>query len=65
MHRPFHFALVDEADSLLIDEARVPLVIAGSVERERVARAAAGRARRVAHAWRRTSTPTSTAATSS
>ena len=32
MHRPFHFALVDEADSLLIDEARVPLVIAGSLE---------------------------------
>jgi len=32
VHRPFHFALVDEADSLLIDEARVPLVIAGSVE---------------------------------
>ena len=34
VHRPFHFALVDEADSLLIDEARVPLVIAGSVGRE-------------------------------
>jgi preprotein translocase subunit SecA len=30
VHRPFHFALVDEADSLLIDEATVPLVIAGS-----------------------------------
>jgi preprotein translocase subunit SecA len=30
VHRPFHFALVDEADSNLIDEARVPLVIAGS-----------------------------------
>src|SRR6185295_16613210 len=27
VHRPFHFGLVDEADSLLIDEARVPLVI--------------------------------------
>ena len=34
VHRPFHFALVDEADSLLIDEARVPLVLAGSVERD-------------------------------
>jgi preprotein translocase subunit SecA len=34
VHRPFHFALVDEADSLLIDEARVPLVIAGSVVHE-------------------------------
>ena len=31
VHRPFHVALVDEADSLLIDEARVPLVLAGSV----------------------------------
>jgi preprotein translocase subunit SecA len=28
-HRPFNFAIVDEADSILIDEARVPLVIAG------------------------------------
>ena len=34
VHRAFHFALVDEADSLLIDEARVPLVIAGSVDRQ-------------------------------
>ena len=34
VHRPFHFALVDEADSLMIDEARVPLVIAGSFDRE-------------------------------
>ena len=32
VHRPFAYALVDEADSLLIDEARVPLVVAGSVE---------------------------------
>ncbi|RLB65299.1 MAG: accessory Sec system translocase SecA2 [Deltaproteobacteria bacterium] len=28
--RPPHWAIVDEADSILIDEARVPLVIAGS-----------------------------------
>ena len=34
VHRPFNVALVDEADSLMIDEARVPLVIAGSVERD-------------------------------
>jgi preprotein translocase subunit SecA len=27
--RPFHAAIVDEADSILIDEARIPLVIAG------------------------------------
>lgn len=31
VHRPFHLAIVDEADSILIDEARVPLVIAGTV----------------------------------
>lgn len=29
VHRPFHFVIVDEADSLLLDEARVPLVITG------------------------------------
>ena len=29
VHRPFSVAVIDEADSLLIDEARVPLVIAG------------------------------------
>ena len=32
VHRSFHFAIVDEADSLMIDEARVPLVIAGRIE---------------------------------
>jgi preprotein translocase subunit SecA len=31
VHRPFHFAIVDEADSILVDEARVPMVIAGRV----------------------------------
>lgn len=31
VHRPFNYVIVDEADSLLIDEARVPLVIAGSM----------------------------------
>ena len=41
MHRPRAFALVDEADSLLIDEARVPLVIAGRVPREARRRARA------------------------
>ncbi|MDO8836640.1 MAG: hypothetical protein Q7V01_13645, partial [Vicinamibacterales bacterium] len=29
VQRPFHFVIVDEADFILIDEARVPLVIAG------------------------------------
>jgi preprotein translocase subunit SecA len=30
VHRPFDVALVDEADSILIDEARIPLVISGT-----------------------------------
>lgn len=30
VHRPFHLAVIDEADSILVDEARIPLVIAGS-----------------------------------
>ena len=30
VHRPFNFAIVDEADANLIDEARVPLVIAAN-----------------------------------
>jgi preprotein translocase subunit SecA len=33
VHRPFHFAVIDEADSILIDEARIPLVIAGKTEK--------------------------------
>ena len=32
VHRTFHAAFVDEADSILIDEARIPLVIAGTYE---------------------------------
>jgi preprotein translocase subunit SecA len=32
VHRQFHFAIIDEADSILIDEARVPLVIAGAID---------------------------------
>ncbi|MEK4516443.1 DEAD/DEAH box helicase [Paenibacillus sp. FSL H8-0122] len=32
VHRPFHYVIVDEADSLLLDEARVPLVISGESE---------------------------------
>jgi preprotein translocase subunit SecA len=30
VHRSFHVALVDEADSILVDEARIPLVISGA-----------------------------------
>ena len=29
VQRPFNFAIVDEADSILIDEARTPLIISG------------------------------------
>lgn len=32
VQRPFFFSIVDEADSALIDEARIPLVIAGKTE---------------------------------
>jgi len=31
VQRVFHFAVIDEADSILIDEARIPLVIAGDI----------------------------------
>ncbi len=31
VHRPFAFAVIDEADSILIDEARIPLVLASGV----------------------------------
>lgn len=31
VQRPFAFAVFDEADSILIDEARIPLVVAGEV----------------------------------
>ncbi len=34
VQREFYYAIVDEADSVLIDEARIPLVIAGSVKRD-------------------------------
>jgi preprotein translocase subunit SecA len=32
VQRPFHYAIIDEVDSILIDEARTPLVISGQVE---------------------------------
>ncbi|MGO4881570.1 MAG: accessory Sec system translocase SecA2 [Bryobacteraceae bacterium] len=34
VQRPFAFAVIDEADSILIDEARIPLVIAGGASDE-------------------------------
>ncbi|MGN1091143.1 MAG: preprotein translocase subunit SecA, partial [Alphaproteobacteria bacterium] len=32
VQRPFNFAIVDEVDSILIDEARTPLIISGQAE---------------------------------
>src|SRR6059058_1117178 len=32
VHRPFSYAIVDEVDSILIDEARTPLIISGPAE---------------------------------
>ena len=32
VHRPFQYAIVDEVDSILIDEARTPLIISGPTE---------------------------------
>ena len=62
---PLHGAIVDEADSILIDEARIPLVIAGAGAGEdggllpRLAEICAG------SSAGRTSRPTSTRTTSS
>jgi len=32
VHRNFYYAIIDEVDSILIDEARTPLIISGQVE---------------------------------
>ena len=32
VQRPLHFAIIDEVDSILIDEARTPLIISGCGE---------------------------------
>ena len=34
VQRPLHFAIVDEVDSILVDEARTPLIISGTPEQE-------------------------------
>ncbi len=34
VQRPFNFAIIDEADSIMIDEAKIPLVIAAGVSGE-------------------------------
>jgi preprotein translocase subunit SecA len=47
VHRPFRAAVIDEADSILIDEARIPLVLAGgAADEELLARLADPVARR-------------------
>jgi preprotein translocase subunit SecA len=33
VQRPFHYCVIDEVDSVLIDEARTPLIISGQVEK--------------------------------
>ncbi len=49
VQRPFHYCIIDEVDSVLIDEARTPLIISGQVERssEKYIRAAEVAARLV------------------
>ncbi len=32
VHRNYHYAIIDEVDSILIDEARTPLIISGQVQ---------------------------------
>ncbi|XQQ05179.1 MAG: preprotein translocase subunit SecA [Leptolyngbya sp. IPPAS B-1204] len=43
VQRPFNYCIIDEVDSVLIDEARTPLIISGQVERpsEKYTKAAA------------------------
>src|SRR5690625_6878488 len=33
VQRPLNYAIIDEVDSILIDEARTPLIISGSAEK--------------------------------
>ena len=36
VQRPLNYAVVDETDSILIDEARTPLIISGQTEKSTV-----------------------------
>jgi preprotein translocase subunit SecA len=36
VQRPFHFCIIDEIDSVLIDEARTPLILSSSSENENI-----------------------------
>ena len=33
VQRPYNYAIIDEVDSILIDEARTPLIISGKLEK--------------------------------
>ena len=33
VQRPLYFAIIDEVDSILIDEARTPLIISGTAQK--------------------------------
>ena len=33
VQRPLYYAVIDEVDSILIDEARTPLIISGSAQK--------------------------------
>ncbi len=35
VQRPLHYAIIDEVDSILIDEARTPLIISGQAQNRR------------------------------
>ena len=32
VQRPYHFAIIDEVDSILVDEAKTPLIVAGKMQ---------------------------------
>jgi preprotein translocase subunit SecA len=51
VHRPFAAALLDEADSILIDEARIPLVVAGGNETDELLAHVVDQLVRRFHAW--------------
>src|SRR5580692_7417161 len=52
VHRPFAAAVIDEADSILIDEARIPLVIAGGDAGQDVLANQVDRVTRLFRRWR-------------
>jgi preprotein translocase subunit SecA len=51
VQRPLNFAIVDEVDNILIDEARTPLIISAQVAKTDRA-CAASRWRKPVMAWR-------------